>query len=403
MVFAASLGFLKMVVLSITLDAADYGFYIAIFGLSTLSSVIISFGLLERTTKLYPRLWVDNMRDDILSDAKHTALKLLIRFFLVALAGLLIAYVGVLSIALSEVIFFSLLGLGSVWLALIASLYRATGSSRTLGYFTFWRSGIALLFALVGGLYWGWTGALAGEILAAVCTCIYAGIVLKRLFGNSLDEEPLMKSSTTVLKRNSGHHGLYVANTVTASTLMADKVMVGNALGAVAAGSYGVVMLISQMFQVFVNIVSQHVGPRIIKIVYLRREEASIIGAIGLQLIFCSLLAVITVAVVLFGKDFQALEPFFTKFNISDASVVLAGVAAAGQIYSLISFHLVARNGERFVLFASLFSGGLFFLLFFVASYQALALEYFVAAAAVTRWVQASILMWGLIRLKGRV
>jgi hypothetical protein len=104
--------------------------------------------------------------------------------------------------------------------------------------------------------------------------------------------------------------------------------------------------------------------------------------------------------VLLIAKHLMLLDALTAKFFISSVSLILAGVIGAGQIYSLIEFHLIARDGERFILAATAFSSGLFFLLFATAAYHSLALEYFVGAAAISRCLHVGILTWALTRVK---
>lgn len=399
MLFASSLGFIKLVALAFVLDASDYGQYVAIFGLSTLAGAIASFGLVERTIKLYPRQWAEGKRTEILDDAKSVLKTLLLRFAVLAAAGVIIASTGTVPFDWVEVLCVCLLGLGSAWLSLFASLYRAAGSRKALQNFSLWRSGLACLLALIGGSFLGWVGAMGGDILASVMTGTYAVISLRKLYAQTPTETHTPESADDQANE-SGHGSLYVANMLTASTSMADRALVGSALGTVAAGSYGVIMLLPQVSQMLVNVVSQYIGPLVIKFAHLRHQDESKISALGLQGVLLAILAAICVAVALVGKHLPFIDALFIKYAISDIALILAGVIAAGQIYSLIEFHLIAHDGERFVLAASVCSGGLFFTLFATAAYQSLAVEYFVGAAAAARWLQVGILTWAIKRLK---
>ena len=69
-------------------------------------------------------------------------------------------------------------------------------------------------------------------------------------------------------------------------------------------------------------------------------------------------------------------------------SLLMAGVIAAGQIYSVFEFHLIAYNREKDVLQASLLSLGIFIILFLMASFMHADMEWFIAAMAVSRWGQ---------------
>lgn len=399
MLLASSFGFLKLIALASLLDAPDYGQYVAIFGLATLGGAVASFGLVERTIKQYPRQWAEGQRSEIVENAKAVLKTLLVRFTLLTFAGMAVVVVGEMPFDWRHVACICLLGLLSAWLSIFASLHRAADSREALQTFFLWRSGLGFLLALIGGVLGGWFGAMSGEILAAVFTSIYSTSALRKLYARAPDGIHSLKQDGD-RQSEKGHGSIYVAGMLTASTSMADRALIGSALGSSAAGAYGVIMLLPQMFQMLVNVVAQYIGPLIIKFVHLRHHDKSRISALGLQAVLLALLALIGVVALLIGKNIPIIDAFMAKFSISDISVILAGVIAAGQIYSLIEFHLIANDGERFILLASVFAGFLFFILFATAIYQSLTVEYFVGAAAISRWLQVGILSWALARVK---
>lgn len=396
MLLASSLGFFKFIALAAVLDVSDYGQYVAIFGLSTLVGTIISFGSVERSIKIYPRMWVKGNYSNILKDASAVTKTLLMRFSLLAAVGLGLTFVEKVSFDWIEVVCFCLLGLGSAWLSLLASLYRASGLRKALQNFSFWRTGLAFLLTFIGGNYLGWIGAMGGDILASILTCIYALFTVRKIYAQATVESS--ESERDESGGNEGGHGrLYVANMMTASTTMIDRFLIGASLGASTAGSYGVIMLIPQISQMLVNIVSQYIGPMIIKFVHQGHEDKSNISAIGLQGLIVVLLSSICVGSLILCKHITFIDSFITKFSISDMSLILAGIIAAGQIYSLIEFHLIAYDGEHLVLIASMLSTGLFFSLFFLVAQYSLSVEYFVGAAALSRWLQVVILTYAFL------
>ena len=393
MLFASSLGFFKLITLATVLDVSNYGKYVAIFGLSTLAGAIVSFGLIERSTKLYPRMWIEGKHSKILRDASIDMATLLMRFGLLILVGLTLTHIEKVSFNWREVVCLCLLGLSSACLCLFASLYRASSSHNALQRFTFWRSGSAFVLAIIGGYFGDWAGALSGEILASFFTSIYSIYTIHRLYAES--PKGICGSEKIEDRDNEQGHGkLYVANMMTASTTMIDRQFIGSALGASAAGTYGAIMLLPQISQMIVNVVSQYIGPLIIKFVHQGHEDKSNISALWLQSGGAVLLSGLCVGVVLIGKQITFVDSFITKFSISDTSLILAGIIAAGQIYSLIEFHLIAHDCERFILAASSFSTGIFFLLFILAAQYSLSVEYFVGVGALCRWLQVVILAW---------
>ena len=403
MLLASSLGFVKVIALAYSLDVEAYGVYIAIFGVSTLAGAIASFGLLERTIKLYPRQWAAGKQLQILADAKLIVKRLLFRFLVFGFVGVIITNAIGLPFSWIEVISVGLLGLGSAWLSVFASLFRAVGSRIALQKFSIWRSGLACVFALIGGWRWGWSGAIAGDVLASSATACFAIGSLKKLYARMPD---IQRDSGSLEKNeevDSGHDDLYFANMISAATVMADRALVGSSLGPAAAGAYGVIMLMPQVFQMLVNVISQYIGPLVIKLVYLQRSDQSKFSELRLQSILLSLLAVICVVFVLLARRLSFIETLFDKYAISDLALILAGLISAGQIYCLIEFHLIAYDCERQVFVASFWAGLLFLMLFAIGAYQSLAVEYFVAAAAMARWQQVGMLTSALARVNQKV
>lgn len=401
MLLASSLGIIKLFTLAFLLSASDYGHYVAIFGLSTLAGAIVSFGSVERTIKLYPRLWVEGRNTEILSDARGVLKLLTVRFTILAAAGLFITHFQILPFNWVEVILLCLLGFASACLAIFASLYRATGLRQALQSFSLWRSALACLLALMGGWSMGWIGALGGDILASVITITSAIITLRKLYAKPAESMREESSRDEKHTSDNGHGSLYVANMLTSSTSMADRAIVGATLGAASAGTYGFVMLMPQVFLMLVNIISQYIGPLIIKFTHLRHEDKSRISAIGLQGVILALLALLSIVGALAGQYLPFIDQLFIKFSISDTSLILAGVIAAGQIYALMEFHLIALDGERFVLSASIASTALLVSLLLIgATYQALTVEYFIGAAATARWLQVAVLAWAITQMK---
>lgn len=395
MLLASGLGFVKLTALVFLMDADDYGIYISLLGIAILFGIVISFGILERPIKLYPRLFSEGKRQAILDDARRILTMLLVRFCILGAVASSVVIFSEFRITFIEVLSVVVLGFLSGTLTLLASIYRAYGSKSALQAFSLWRSGCTCVLALVLGFWLGWSGAIFGDILGSVIAISYTAVKIIKLYSFAPDveaEQSEVKSDAH--KGSSGHQSLYIANMVTASASMADKSIVAAALGAATAGSYGVIMLLPQISQMLVNVVSQYIGPLVIKFVHTKHKDETRISALGLQAFLLAGLAVVLVVSALVAKQLPILQFVFTKYNISDLSLILAGVIASAQIYSLIEFHLIAHDSERYVLLASILAGTAFFLLFGTAFYYSMPLEYFIAAAAIARCVQVFMLAW---------
>lgn len=398
MLLASALGFIKLLALAYVMPAHDYGQYVAHFGIATLAGALVSAGLIERTIKAYPRQWVTGARSAILADARKIARTLAFRFICIGGICAVAAMLGWLPSSLVDVAWTTGLGLCTAWLALLASLYRAAGSQRALQNFSWWRSAATLILALPGGWILGWQGAMAGDIGASLLGVGIAIWQLPKLFSDVTEGAISTPAVSDEAPSDSGHHQLYVANLLVAAVVMVDKAWVGAALGAALAGAYGVIMLIPQIAQLLVNVVVQHIGPLVIKYVHMKHRDTSRISAVGLQAALLAGFSIVLTLAALIGKRLPYIGHLFTKFSISDLSLILAGVIAAGQVYSIIEFHLIARDRERDVLSASVVSAVLFFSLFAVAAQLRLDVEWFIAAAGIARWSQVWMLRRAYVR-----
>ena len=389
MLLASGLGFIKLIALAYVMPTLSYGQYVSHFGIATLAGAILSAGLIEQTIKAYPRQWVTGQRSDILINAKKIARILALRFGVIGATGIALAWLGIFPSDPIEVVWITALGLCAAWLALLASLYRAAGSQRALQNFSWWRSAATLALALPGGWLLGWQGAMLGDIGASVIGVVIAILQLPKLYANPVEssiQQPQEQKTSGL--HDSGHQKLYFANLLTSSVVMVDKAWINAAIGSALAGAYSVIMLIPQVAQLLINVLVQLIGPLVIKFTHLKHRDTSRISAVGLQAVLLAVFSALLTLGALIGKRLPYLDHLFDKFGISDLSLILAGVISAGQIYSIIEFHLIARDRESDVLRASLVSTFIFFGLFTLASYWKLDIEWFVAAAGIARWSQ---------------
>ncbi|NUU03200.1 hypothetical protein [Herbaspirillum robiniae] len=392
MLLASAMGFIKLLALAYAMPAHDYGQYLAHFGIATLSGSLMSAGLVEKTIKAYPRQWVTGRRRAMLTDAVRIGRMLALRFLIAGAAGMVASFSGLAAITPHEVIWTAGLGLCTAWLALLASLYRAVGSQTALQNFSWWRSAATLAMALPAGWLLGWQGAIGGDIVANLFGIGIAIWQLPGLYKDDLTAPAALPEDSSGTHVDKGHHQLYLANLAVSAVTMVDKAWVSAAIGAALAGAYGVVMLIPQIAQLLVNVVVQHIGPLVIKFAHLKQRDTGKVSAVGLQAALLAAFSLLLTVGALVAKHLPYLDHLFAKFAISNLALVLAGLIAAGQIYSVIEFHLIARDRERDVLIASAVSGAVFLGLFAAAAATHAAIEWFIAAAGAARWSQVWLL-----------
>jgi O-antigen/teichoic acid export membrane protein len=390
MLLASGLGFLKLIALAYAITSHDYGQYVTYIGISAYSCMILSFGLVEKTIKNYPRQWVSGEKQIIISDALGIVGNLILRFLLVGIAGISLSIYRLIPITTFTLILTTILGLCTVLLAVVGSLYRAAGSLKALQNFTLLRSAMALVLVLTLGTILGWQAAIAGDIISSIAGICYAIWHLSKLYKKTIVTQTIKDKSYSTQKN--GSYQIYFSNLAVAPQSMIDKGWVSATVGSSLAGSYGVVMLIPQAVQLLGNVIVQHIGPLIIKHVHLKNYSENHRNSIKSNASVLSIFSIILTFTALIAKRTPYLDHIFEKYIISDISIVLAGVIACSQVYSVIEFHLIARDRETNVLFASIISCLIFLITFAVAGATHANIEFFLASAALARWCQVLLL-----------
>ncbi|WP_323014483.1 hypothetical protein [Devosia sp.] len=394
MMLASALGFGKMLALAQILHPANFGAYVSLFGLATLAGMLLSFGQVEATTKHFPRLWVNGQKQKIPLHARRIALSQTARFVALGITTAILA--GIIDLGFDPL--FALvtagLGLGTSLLALMASIFRASENIRALQNFTVVRSVLVLAASCIGGYAFGWQGALVGDIVAIALSLAFAALQASSLL--SADDE----TSATIVSEPleaSGGKRLYAANILSSSLSLVDRSIVSLTLGAVAAGTYGVIALLYQVGQITMVILNQRVGPLIIKARFTGSTTVS-----GLAIFRNALLgqAMLTLGLILGMFLLQRLgfpPGFFEKYDISTLAILLAGGISLIQIYQLLEFVLISKDLEHAVLTASGASSMVFAVGCLLAWRFGLSVEGFVAAVFLARLVQAGLLLHAIL------
>jgi O-antigen/teichoic acid export membrane protein len=395
MLLASALGFIKFLALAHAMPVYDYGQYVTFIGIATFAGMLASFGINEKTTKDCPRRWVTGQRKLILADSVCNGRIFTLRFIFAGGVGVALSFIGLVPITPSIVIWITVLGLCIVLLALIGSLYRATGSQKALQNFTLWRYAVTLAIVLPAGSLLGWQGAIVAEIGSSIMAIFFAIWQLPRLYKNVPSALSEARASSAA---ESGHYQLYFANLALAPQSMLDRGWISIAIGPALAGSYGVIMLIPQAAQLLGNAVVQHVGPLVIKLVHLKQSSSNHQTTFAYNVALMAIFSAALTSATLAAKRLPYLNHFFAKFEISDISLVIAGVVACGQIFAMIEFHLIARDREHDVLVASLTSLFIFFGSFAAAAAAHASIEWFLASVGVARWSQVFLLVRAYLR-----
>lgn len=385
MLLASVMGLLKLLLLAYLMPTYEYGQYVTYFGVATFFSVLLSFGLVEKTIKDYPRRWASGQRREIFVDSFEIGRKIIFRCVFFGIFATIISLLGFIPLAPLSVLAVISLALCSSILALIGSLYRACGDKIALQGFTLCRSLLAISFSVLFGALWGWSGAFCGDIIGNLVGIAIAAIQLRHMYLS----EYLVPAPTQLIKHeDSGHFKIYIANLMLAPQSMLDRSWVSTSIGSATAGTYSIVMLIPQCIQLLSNVVVQYVGPLVIKSVHLQEATIDSKSSVKFNLVVLAVCSLVLTLFAILVKRLPNLNHIFNKYEISDISLLLVGLVACGQIYSLIEFHLIARNREHDILVASIISSVVFLFVFAVASFCKASVDWFIFGIGLARLSQ---------------
>lgn len=405
MVLGSSFTMIKMIVLATIMQANDFGKYITLFGIASISGVVMSVGLIEKTYKAYPRLWVSGAAAEMYQDMMSVSFKIGMRF-IVCLPLILIpvAYYQPRMISAFECILTALLALCVTFGSLLASAFRAFGYKMELPVFTVIRGFCAIVFS-VSMVYFHSTQsamqiyqiAIFGDIIAAILVLVWGVYRCQPFFNGVIPQPSYVDSTRESINSSSGHYELYVANLLLTSTVTLDRLWIGSALSASIAGAYGVLMLIPIVSQILTNIVVQYVGPLVIKYVHLGHQDKSVVSNLTMQFGILGLICLIGTSTFYALTMLPFLQFFFDKYPLSLMSILFAGILAFGQGYAIVEFHLIARNREKTILISSFVFFVILLFCFSLCTILELSLSWFIASLALARWLQIFSLVGGLV------
>ncbi len=390
MLFASGLGFSKVLALAQIMTPANLGSYVSVIGIAVLSGTLLSFGQIEGTTKYYPRLWLSRDYARITDSVKVIAAKLGIRFALATVVGAVAMVVFKLDNPIITAVVAGGIGLCSAYLALAASLLRAAENANVLQAFNLVRNSTAIILACLGGWFFGWNGAMLGDLVAAAASLLYAIVSIRLLFAEHVDAQAIELQPETASKTGGGK--LYLAYLLSSSTQLLDRGAINLILGAAAAGSYGIVALMFQVGQLVINIFAQRAGPRVIKSARTNALGSGRIESVRKPVLGMAALSIAVACAMLTARALDLPSGFFERYQISWLAIVFGGGVCFMQIFSLLEFHLIAHDREKDVLLASAIATATMTGLFGAAWYFGFALEWFILAVLVARTLHAAIL-----------
>lgn len=338
---AAALGLAKLVVVAMVLAAPEFGSYAGAAGGAAIGSALFSFGLIEGTIKRFPRFWSGGERGRIIGAAKWIGLRIVLLTSPILLIGIVIAYIALGLDGLISAIIIALFALVIVLGRVVSAMNQGIGDPSLIWRFSFFRSGAALILTIAGAYFFGWKGAIVGEIVAVLASNAQGIWLVRHALPLNARSEPAFAD-----------HHLYVSALFTNLAASGDRALVAALAGSASAGSYAFALLFAQIGQVFVNILGQKAGPEIIKA---QRAGVSLRPTVALLVI--PVLGTLTVATAMIVAAYlvgylDAGRALFSKYGIGLAEIAVSCYIAITSLYVIVEYAAVSIDREKYVTLA---------------------------------------------------
>ncbi len=368
MVVSSILGFAKIIVLASFFDVESFGDYISVYGVIIFVSTFVSFGKIEETIKLYPKFFELGELAKVAGSSVSVIKVLLVRYFYFFVVLFSCFFVFDLKYSFSVLVVASIASCCISILLVYASIVRAAYKIELQNKFYFVRALLVFCFSVALGFWGGWQAALFGELLASMLTIFYVSRLCKSLGADPFSFWSVADADNmTSGKKDKSGLKLYLSFTLSSITLQLDKMFVNQFAGVAQAGIYGVANIFPQAAGVLVNIVSQRVGAKLIR---LSVDQGTIVEQVKLVLVclfsffFFVLAAAFTVFLL---KNISYVEAFYSEYSVTSLIIIVAVFIALMQIYALLEFFLIAHHLEAQVLLINIFCSSLVFVGFFIS------------------------------------
>lgn len=354
MSFAAMIALARGFIVAGVLDVPSFGLYATIVAVGMFSSALVSFGEIERTIKTFPRLWVvERHRRSVVDRTDESARVMILRAGGLLIVLLTCTFLDVMRSFAQMGVFVVLIALNAALASLYASAIRATGDVELLAGNTLFRAIIVIVFGLSGAYFFGWQGAVLGEVLATI-----VGILITRY--SVVEKTISCAKNNGYIRENDGvdppfDSGLWLffAALLASVPVYLDRAFVASVFGTAMVGTFGFLMLFVTGANTFTGIIAQKVGPQLIKIEYLGESINAQLKFAGrwLALIFTICFAGMMGVTLLFV--FGPAKYFFEKFHLDLNLIAAAGVMCTLQVGVILDFIMISRNQERAIFFAA--------------------------------------------------
>jgi O-antigen/teichoic acid export membrane protein len=354
MSFAAMIALVRGFIVAGILDLTSFGLYATVVAVGMFSSAIVSFGEIERTLKIFPRLWVlEGYRRSVVERADESAWVMILRAGIFFMFFLICTFLDEIKFLTQTGMLVALIALSVGLSSLYASAIRATGDVELLARNTLFRALIVLVFGLLGAYYFSWQGAILGEILGAI-----VGVLVTRYSVLGKITIPIVNGKH--IRKNAGippqsDKGLWLffAGLLSSVPVYLDRAFVASVFGDAMLGTFGFILLFVTGANTFTGIIAQKVGPQLVKMEHLGGTINDQIRYASRWVALISVICTIGMALVMLLLFFGPARYFFEKFYLDLNLICATAVMCILQIGVILDSILISRNQEREIFIAA--------------------------------------------------
>lgn len=347
MAFSSGLTLLRGFAVAAVLDPAAFGTYATVIATGAFFGIFISFGSIEATWKHFPRLWAQGHQQDVTQQSHAVDRSITMRIAGLLLIGVVLAAVFAdvdMVIIVCAIVSFAF---ATAVVSSGSSFLRASGNLTALGRGTLVRTLTAVGCAVAGAWFFGWPGAVAGELIGAGVFWLFVEHHRRnaRDVIGSPSAEQEAKPTTAA-----GGVPLYLAGLLIAVPLYLDRFFVREAIGQEAIGTYGFLMLFNMGAATVVGIVVQKVGPQVIRLGVADDGAGTPVAYAGkwIFLVCVTILSVMCVASVLILIGPAA--PLAVKYGVTLPMLAALSCLCMTQAFVLLDWVLMERGQESLIL-----------------------------------------------------
>jgi len=365
MLTSVAMTMLRMIFVAAILSTLEFSGYAAIVSAGAFVSILLSFGVIEGTIKQFPRMGAIKQYDIILKESLSLVKVLSARSFY--LLVVFIISIFVLFKVPGDYIAIILIGYIGAITSLFASLQRALFNPLHLAFSSFLRTLVMFVFVVISGLLYGYYGALIAEVVVGLMAMFIPWIIANYTIKNKARTEECLLVGNNYSSIIS-EHGivLFFTYLILSIPIYLDRMYVNTFYDSDSSATYSVIAIFLSISIVLPNIISQKLGPVLIKMqTQLTSSEVITHKALRWSVLTISIWILIITTI---GLGFQSgyLPASLEKYRISIDMLFAIGVLGCMNIAAFFEFIVISYNYEKQFLYIAL---GYILLIIFIASF----------------------------------